>query len=155
MKKQAVFWANRVAGLAIALLLTNAYAAEVRHLTLDEAVQLGIKQNRSLKIVRLKVEENQQKKAQDHSAYFPTVTNQSNALHITELQNLLIPAGGLGNVSGSLIPAAAVNLNQGKNNLFSSGTTLCAAINPIDPNPPTKPHRRSRGGHLSRRCEKG
>jgi hypothetical protein len=86
MKKQVVFWEIRAAGLAVALLLTNAHAAEVRHLTLDEAVQLGIKQNRSLKIVRLKVEENRQKKAQDHSAYFPTLTNQSHALHLTELQ---------------------------------------------------------------------
>jgi outer membrane protein TolC len=85
--------------MAIAFLLTNAQAAEVRHLTLEEAVQLAIKQNRSLKIVRLKVEENQQKKAQERSAYFPTLTNQSNALHITELQNILVPAGGLGNVS--------------------------------------------------------
>jgi outer membrane protein TolC len=128
MKKRVLFWSNRVAGLTVALLVANAHAAEVRHLTLDQAVQLAIKQNRSLKIVRLKVEENRQKKAQDHSGYFPTITNQSNALHITELQKILVPAGGLGNVSGSLIPGAAVNLNQGKNNLFSSGTMLAQPV---------------------------
>jgi outer membrane protein TolC len=87
MTKRVLFGVRRVAGLAIACLLGNAHAAEVRHLSLEEAVQLAIKQNRSLKIARLKVEENEQKKAQDHSAYFPALTNQSNALHITELQN--------------------------------------------------------------------
>jgi len=128
MTKRVLFGVRRVAGLAIACLLGNAHAAEVRHLSLEEAVQLAIKQNRSLKIARLKVEEKEQKKAQDHSAYFPALTNQSDALHITELQNILIPAGGLGNVSGSLIPAATVNLNQGKNNLFTSGTTLAQPL---------------------------
>ena len=119
---------KRVAGLAIVFLITSARAAEVYHLTLDEAVQLAIKQNRSLKIARLKVEENQQKKAQDRSAYFPKLTNESNALHITELQNILIPAGGLGNVGGTLIPGATINLNQGKDNWFSSGTMLAQPI---------------------------
>jgi outer membrane protein TolC len=68
-------------------------AAEVRRLTLEEAVHLAVSQNRALKIARLKVDENQQKKAGDRSAYFPSITNQSNALHITELQNVVIPGG--------------------------------------------------------------
>lgn len=70
-------------------------AAAPRHLSLTDAVHLVIAQNRALKIARLKVTENEQKAGQ-HSAYFPTLTNQSNALHITEVQQVGIPAGAFG-----------------------------------------------------------
>jgi outer membrane protein TolC len=102
--------------------------AEVRRLTLTEAVHLAMTQNRALKIARLKVEENQQKKAGDHSSYFPTITNQSNLLHITELQNVVIPAGGLGSSGGTLIPPQGVNVQQGKLTLFSSGTMIAQPL---------------------------
>ena len=100
------------------------HAAEVRHLTLTEAVHLAISQNRALKIARLKVVENEQKKAGEHSAYFPSITNQSNALHITELQNIGIPAGAFGTAAGSLVPAQSVTLPQGQKTLVSSGTQI-------------------------------
>jgi len=99
-------------------------AAEVRHLTLTEAVHLAVSQNRALKIARLKVTENEQKKAGERSAYFPQITNQSNALHISELQNIGIPAGALGAVGGALIPAQGINLPQGQKTLVSSGTMI-------------------------------
>jgi hypothetical protein len=90
---------NRTHTLALAGLLTLCavprLAAETRHLTLTQAVHLAINQNHALKIARLKVVENQQKKAGDHSEYFPRITNQSNVLHVTELQTVVIPAGGL------------------------------------------------------------
>ena len=41
----------------------HALAAETRRLTLAEAVRLALAQNRTLKIARLKVVENEQKKA--------------------------------------------------------------------------------------------
>jgi len=104
------------------------YAAEVRHLTLTEAVHLAISQNRALKIARLKVAESEQKKAGERSAYFPSITNQSNALHITELENIVIPAGAFGTASGALIPAQGVTLPQGRTTLFSSGTQISQPI---------------------------
>src|SRR5690348_11607882 len=69
------------------------YAADVRHLTLTEAVHLAISQNHALKIARLKVTENEHRKAAERSAYFPEIANESNALHITDLQFVEIPAG--------------------------------------------------------------
>jgi len=100
------------------------YAADMRHLTLTEAVHLALAQNRALKIARLKVQESEQKKAGEHSAYFPALTNQSNVLRITELQQIDIPAGAFGGVNGSAIPGQALSLGQGKNTFVSSGTML-------------------------------
>ena len=99
-------------------------AAEVRRLTLTEAVHLAISQNRALKIARLKVVENEQKKAGEHSAYFPQITNQTNLLRVTELQNITLPAGALGTAAGALIPPQNISVLQGQKTLFSSGTQI-------------------------------
>lgn len=115
------------AGLSV-LAAAPQYAAEPRHLTLTDAVHLAIAQNRALKIARLKVTENDQKKAGEHSAYFPTLTNQSNALHITELQQVGIPAGAFGAVSGMAVPAQGVSLGQGQKTFMSSGTMLAQPL---------------------------
>jgi outer membrane protein TolC len=103
---------------------TSQYGAEARHLTLTEAVHLAISQNRSLKIARLKVTEYEQKKAGRHSAYFPSLKNESNILHVTDLQNISVPAGAFGMVGGSQVPAQNVILPQGRNTFYTSGTQL-------------------------------
>src|SRR5450432_3513926 len=103
---------------------TSQYAAEVRHLTLTEAVHLAISQNRSLKIARLKITENEQKKAGQRSAYFPSLTNQSNMHHYTDTQNIGIPAGAFGIAGGSEVPSQNVILPQGHKTFYSSGTQL-------------------------------
>jgi len=98
--------------------------AEIRHLTLSEAVQLALAQNHALKIARLKVIENEQKKAGQRSAYFPTIKNESNILHVTELEGVAIPAGAFGTAGGALVPGRTINLPQGQTTLFSSGTQI-------------------------------
>jgi outer membrane protein TolC len=108
----------------LALLGVQTGLAEARHLALQDAVHLAINQNRALKIARLKVDENQQKKAGERSSYFPSLTNQSNLLHVTDLETVAIPAGGFGHVGGALIPPAGVSLLQGNKNVYSSGTML-------------------------------
>src|SRR5216684_2542775 len=127
MNRANLFRTLTIAGLAV-MSAGHQEAAEVRRLTLTEAVHLAISQNRALKIARLKVVENEQKKAGEHSAYFPSITNQSNALHITDLQNIVIPAGALGGVGRELIPAQSVALPQGKLTLFSSGTMIAQPL---------------------------
>jgi len=123
MNRANLFRTLAVAGLAV-LSAVPQKAAEVQRLTLTEAVHLAINHNRSLKIARLKVVENEQKKAGQHSAYFPSITNQTNVLHVTDLQNVVIPAGALGTAAGSLNPAQNVGLPQGQKTLFSSGTMI-------------------------------
>ena len=103
-------------------------AADIRRLTLTEAVHLAISQNRTLKIARLKVNENEHRKAGEHSEYFPRVTNQSNALHVTELQIIELPAGTFGTVAGTPIPTRGVVVPQGKLTFFSSGTMIAQPL---------------------------
>jgi outer membrane protein TolC len=124
MNCQYFFRTVGIAGLAILCAAPHVWAAEARRLTLEEAVHLAVSQNRALKIARLKIEENRQKKAGDRSAYFPAITNQSNALHITDLQNIQIPAGAFGTGAGAFIPAQSVTLPQGQKTLLSSGTMI-------------------------------
>ena len=98
--------------------------SEARNITLQEAIRLAISQNHALKIARLKIEENLEKKAGERSSYFPRLTNDSNLLHVTELETVAIPAGGLGHVGSTLIPPVGVSLLQGDKNVYSSGTML-------------------------------
>jgi outer membrane protein TolC len=108
-------------GLAVA---TVQYAGEARHLTLSEAVHLAIDQSRVLKIARLKVSESEARKAGARSAYFPSLKNESNILHVTDLQNISIPSGAFGNVGGASVPSRDTILPQGRNTFYTSGTQL-------------------------------
>ena len=63
-------------------------------LTLTDAVHTAIRQNRALKIARLKVTENEYRKTGEHAAYFPTIQNESNALHITGSADYRDSGGG-------------------------------------------------------------
>jgi outer membrane protein TolC len=113
--------------MALAILAMQAapqYAADVVHLTLTDAIHLAIRQNRALKIARLKVAEMEHRKAGEHSSYFPSIANESNALHITDLQFVEIPAGGFGTVAGTPIPGQGITLPQGNLTLYSSGTQI-------------------------------
>ena len=127
MNRGHVFRTLRIAGLTV-LCATSAGAAEVRRLTLAEAVHLAVAQNRTLKIARLKVQENVEKKAGERSAYFPSLTTRANVWHISELQNLEIPAGALGTVGGALNPAQTATIPQGETTLYSSGTMLAQPL---------------------------
>jgi outer membrane protein TolC len=98
--------------------------SKVRHLTLHEAVQMGLKQNHLVRIAELKVEEKQHAKDVARSAYFPNISNESSVLHVTDTQYIQIAAGSLGTVGGTPIPAQPVTLNQGGRTFITSGTGL-------------------------------
>jgi outer membrane protein TolC len=117
----------RITALAVVAAACSS-AADVRHLTLTEAVHLAISQNRALKIARLKVRENQEKRNHEHAGYFPELTNQSNALHITDLQVIELPAGSFGAIGGIPIPERSLIVPQGQLTFFSSGTMLAQPL---------------------------
>jgi outer membrane protein TolC len=90
-----------------------------------EAVELALKQNRALKVARLQVQESQEKKAGAKSLYFPTLQNETNVLHISELQHIDIPAASFGRIPGvGGLPPRDILIDQGKNTLVGSGTSL-------------------------------
>ena len=100
-------------------------AAEVKHLSLAEAVQLAISQNRDLKSARIRVTESHERKTQARSSYFPELKNHSSFLHLTALESLDIPAGAFGVVpNAGLVPSQNVQINQGGSTVETSGTTL-------------------------------
>ena len=99
-------------------------AQNVRRLTLHEAVQMALKQNHMVRISEMKIEEKQHAKDVARSAYFPTISNQSTVLHVTDTQFIQIAAGSLGTVSGTPIPTQPVTLSQGGRTLITSGTGL-------------------------------
>jgi len=98
--------------------------APVRHITLQEAVQLALKQNHNVRIAGYKVDEKQHVKEAAKSAYFPTIRNESNFVRITDTQLIQIEAGSLGTVAGTPVPTANSIINQGGRDLTTSGTQL-------------------------------
>ena len=99
-------------------------AEEPRHITLDEAVQLALKHNHIVRIARYQVEEKTHTKDIARSAYFPILRNDSNLFRLTDTQFIGIPAGGIGTVGGTALPAQTTILNQGGLTLVTSGTGL-------------------------------
>ena len=61
-----------------------------RQITLHEAVQLALQHNHIVRIAEYKVEEKQHAKEVAKSAYFPTIRNDSNFIHLTDTQLIQI-----------------------------------------------------------------
>ena len=94
-------------------------------LTLPQAIDLALKQNRDLKLAQLAVVDSEHKKEIARSDYFPHIKNQSSVLHITELAGVEVPAGAFGNhASTGAIPGQSLFLDQGALTSYTSGTGL-------------------------------
>ncbi len=99
------------------------------HLTLPHAIDLALKQNRSLGLARLAVAESEHKKQVARSDYFPHIKNESALLHITELAGVEIPAGAFGvHASTGPIPGENLLLDQGALTSYTSGTGLAQPL---------------------------
>ena len=109
---------------ALAFAGEPADTASTRHINLHEAVQLALQHNHSIHIAEYKVEEKQHAKEVAKSAYFPTIRNDSNFIHLSDTQLIEIRAGGLGGIAGSPVPPVNSIINQGGRDLTTSGTQL-------------------------------
>src|SRR5215469_16324977 len=98
--------------------------AQPLKLRLDDAVQLALKHNHSVRIASLKVEEEQHAKEVARSAYLPVLRNDTSFGHVTDTQFIEIPAGSFGSVGSYAIPPRDHIINQGGVNIFTSGTSL-------------------------------
>jgi outer membrane protein TolC len=116
--------------MAVCLLaLASAANGQERRLTLPEAIDLALHQNRALKISHLAVAAEEQNRLNVRSNYFPTITNESNFLHISDLQRVEVQAGSFGAIPGGVtIPTSNVVLPQGEKTLESSGTMLAQPL---------------------------
>ncbi len=121
---RAILTRCAVVGALLPLAVVPQYGADVRKLSLKEAVELAISQNHSLRIARLKIVENEQKKAGERASYFPQIKDAANAGDSTGVDHLVIPAGTLGRVQGQLVPGNAVNIPQGLHHLLLNEASI-------------------------------
>ena len=100
------------------------YGAEVRKLSLREAVELAISQNHSLRIARLKIVENEQKKTGERASYFPSIKDAANASDSTGIDHIVVPAGTFGRFQGQLVPGSEVTIPQGLHHLLLNEASI-------------------------------
>jgi outer membrane protein TolC len=116
---------KRVMTAVCFLAMVSAAGGEERKITLQEAVDLAVRQNRAMRIAQYDVAAQTQKQRGAKSDYFPTLHNDSNAIYITEVERISVPPGAFGAIpQGALIPPSTVYLTQGENAYQSSGTQL-------------------------------
>jgi outer membrane protein TolC len=121
------------ASAAVALLVLFTIAgvarAETRRITLEEAVQLATKQNSVVKMAHLKEKEMRARVGEARANYFPVLSNESDAAHLTNIEHMEIPMGALGvyPVIGP-IPGKNDSLPLGHHNFLLSTTTAAQPI---------------------------
>jgi outer membrane protein TolC len=103
----------------------RAEANPSRTLTLSEAIDLALAQNRTLKLAQLSVDDSRHKKEIARSSYYPQLANHSALLHVTEVEGVDIPAGAFGNSTATgPIPGQKLFLSQGTFTSYQSITSL-------------------------------
>ena len=116
-----------VAAVAALFVSGRAIAQENTEVSLNlaQAIDLALKQNRTLRLAGLSVAESEYRKEIARSAYFPKISNQSAVHHITELAGVRIPAGAFGVPAATgAIPAETLFIDQGASTSYTSGTEL-------------------------------
>ena len=105
--------------------VTNAQNGQEVSLTLSQAIDLAMKQNKTLRIASLSVTDAEHKKEIARSAYFPHIANQSAVHHVTEIAGVDIPAGAFGIPAATgPIPGHSLFIGQGSTTSYTSGTGL-------------------------------
>jgi outer membrane protein TolC len=110
----------------------NAGVRPTVQLTLSKAVAMAMQHNRHLTLARLAADESREKRAIAQAPYYPHIANESNALYLTDLEGVTIPAGAFGEpASTGLIPNHTLSIGQGAQEAFTSGTGLVQPITQI------------------------
>jgi outer membrane protein TolC len=95
------------------------------HLTLDQAIDLALKQNHSIHLRSLSVDQMRSKKDEARSNYLPQIKASGSVLHITELAGVEIPEGAFGIFpSTGPLPAKSLFIDQGSNTGYTGGAGL-------------------------------
>jgi outer membrane protein TolC len=100
-------------------------SATPMHLTLEQAIDLALRQNRSVHLRSLSVDQMQSKKDEAKSNYLPQIETNGSVLHVTELEGVEIPAGTFGNYpSTGPVPSKPLFLDQGSLTWYTEGVGL-------------------------------
>jgi outer membrane protein TolC len=100
-------------------------SANPMKLTLEQAANLALKQNHSVHLRGLSVDQMQSKKDEASSNYLPQIKASGSVLHITELAGVEIPAGTFGNYpSTGPVPAKSLFIDQGSATGYTGGVGL-------------------------------
>jgi outer membrane protein TolC len=100
-------------------------AANPIRLTLQQAIDLALKQNHSVHLRSLSVEQMQSRKDEARSNYLPQIKTSGSVLHVTELAGVEIPAGAFGNFpSTGPVPAKSLFIDQGGATGYTGGVGL-------------------------------
>jgi len=104
-------------------------AVSPRTLALDEALSLANDHSSVVKLARLKAREMHAHIAEARSNYFPQLTNQTDAIHLGQTEELVIPAGVLGTYPGDgAIPGKDIKLKLGNQNSILSQTVAAQPL---------------------------
>jgi outer membrane protein TolC len=95
------------------------------HLSLDQAIDLAIKQNYSVHLRSLAVDHMRSKKDEARSNYMPQMKTSGSVLHITDLAGVAIPAGAFGKFTATgPIPSQSLVIDQGSLTAYAGGVGL-------------------------------
>jgi outer membrane protein len=117
--------------LTLTLVEAHAQMPSLRHISLEEAVQLALKQNHIVRIARFKVAEKKDAKDIARSAYFPSIRTESRILRLTDREFLEIGAGSFGTIAGVPVPEKSDVISQGGQTYVTSGTTLVQPLSQL------------------------
>jgi multidrug efflux pump subunit AcrB/outer membrane protein TolC len=128
-------WAQPAATVVAALALLALAApsqAQQRTVTLDEALQLAMQKNSSVRIAEQKVKEADAKVIKARASYFPEANNQTNAFHGDEADFMTIPKGALGTYGGTgPVPGNDVRIQEGKRDFEVTQTTVAQPVTQV------------------------
>jgi outer membrane protein TolC len=95
------------------------------HLTLDQAIDLALKQNHSIHLRSLSVDQMRSKKDEARSDYLPQIKASGGVLHVTEFAGIEIPAAAFGNFpSTGPVPSKPLFIDQGGLTGYTGGVGL-------------------------------
>ena len=102
--------------------LAQQSSANPMRLTLEQATTLALKQNHSIHLRSLSVEQMQNKKDESRASYLPQLKTSGSVLHVTELEGVQIPAGALADPPPiDPVPAQSLVIGQGSDTALHRG----------------------------------
>ena len=100
-------------------------SSDPMQLTLEQAINLALKQNHNVRLRSISVEQMQRKKDEARSGYLPQIKTSGSVLHVTELEGVAIPAGAFGSYpSTGPVPSKPLFVDQGSATWYTGGVGL-------------------------------